>query len=88
VSCSLSAECIRFIMLEVASWFLICLCAEAMPCLYDISTLKLLPRVCSIFARWTRGPERNDGAATGRDEVNSHGRVRNVAAMIAAEYVQ
>lgn len=87
-SLSLSAPCISFIRLDVACCWPRCFLAEAMLCLYPASGLKLRPRVCSRFARWTRGPERNVGRATGRDEVNSHGRVRNVAAIVAAEDVR
>lgn len=84
-SWTLSAPCIVFIMVEVACCWLRCFFADCMPCLNAASALEPRPRVCSRFAWWTRGPESNDGRATGRDELNSHGRVRNVAAMVSAE---
>lgn len=59
-----------------------------MLCLYPESGLKLRLRVCSMFAWWIRGPDRYIGRATGRDEESSHGRVRNVAAMVAVEDIQ
>lgn len=88
VSWALSALYISFTIVDVACCSLRCFFAELTPCLYVASGLKLRPRVCSRFAQWTRGPERNVGRATGRDEDNSHGRVRNVAAIVAAEDVR
>lgn len=84
-SWTLSAACIVFIMVEVACCWLRCFFADCMPCLNAASALEPRPRVCSRFAGRTRGPESNDGRATGRDELNSHGRVRKVAAMVSAD---